>query len=209
MDALDQVAPAAAGLLDRVDGVLTHAGAPAGHRIWPLLRRLGTLPGAALHAVLSLRPAPPSFHGLLQEYADTRTAISMRGSWEGAGAEVFAAHQAALSGHLDGLTAKLSATEAYAEAVAGWVRESRVAVAHALVPLLGSAEAVTVLTEPVGPEPAVAAAEIAAEFLAAVDEAYDRLETLMGEWALELAELPYRPPDAGSPPIDMTTRIGL
>lgn len=209
MDALDQVAPVAAGLLDRVDGVLAHAGAPADHRIWPLLRRLGALPGAALSAVLSLRPAPPSFHGLIQEYADTRTAISVSGSWEGAGAEVFAAHQAALAGHLDGLTAKLSATEAYGEAVAGWVRDSRGAVARALVPLLGSAEAVTVLTEPVGPESAVAAAEIAAEVLAAVDGAYDQLEALMRDWEVELAELPYRPPEAGAPSIDLTTRIGL
>lgn len=209
MDALDQVAPAAAGLLDRVDGVLAHAGAPAGHRVWPLLRRLGALPGAALSAVLSQRPAPPSFRGLLEEYADARTAISVRGSWEGAGAEVFAAHQAALSGHIDGLTAKLAATEAYGEAVAGWARESRVALARALAPLLGSAEAVTVVTEPVGPDSAVAAAEIAAEVLTVVDEAYDRLEALMRDWEVELAELPYRPPDTGAPPLDLTTRIGL
>lgn len=209
MDALDQLAPAAAGLLDRVDGVLAHAGAPADHRIWPLLRRVGALPGAALTAVLSLRPARPSFHSLLEEYADARTAISVRGSWEGAGAEVFATHQAALSGHLDGLTAKLSATEAYGEAVAGWVRESRGAVAAALVPLLASAEAVTVSTAPVGPESAIAAAEIAAEVLAAVDEAYDRLEALMRDWEVDLAELPYQPPDAGAPSIGLTTRIGL
>ncbi|MCW6008526.1 hypothetical protein K1W54_28880, partial [Micromonospora sp. CPCC 205371] len=181
---------------------------PAAPRIWPLRPRAAALPGAGLTAAPSRRAAPPSFHSLLEEYADARTAISVRGSWEGAGAEVFAAHQAALSGHLDGLTAKLSATDAYAEAVAGWVRESRGAVAGALVPLLASAEAVTVSTEPVGPESAVAAAEIAAEMLAAVDEAYDRLEALMRDWEVDLTELPYQPPAVGAPPIDLTTRIG-
>ncbi|GAA4693352.1 hypothetical protein [Phytohabitans rumicis] len=213
MDALDQLAAASAGLLDRVDGILTEAGAPADHRIWALLRRLGAMPADAVGTVVALRPAPlaaagPPLRTLIQEYDEARAAIADGGSWEGAGAEVFAVHRSALSTHLGGLTARLAATQAYTEAVADWATQSRRSLARELAAVLGSTEAVTVTTEPVGPAAAVAAAEIGARLLGAVDAAYERVEALLSGWATELGELSYQAPDAGPTPFDLTTRIG-
>jgi hypothetical protein len=214
MDALDQLAGPAAGLLDRVDAVLAESGAPAEHRIWALLRRLGALPGAAVGTVRSLRAAPlaaagPPLHTLTGEYGAAGAAIAGGGSWEGAGAEVFAAHRAALSSHLAELSGRLSATEAYAEAVAGWVTQSRAALARELAGVMGSIEAVTLVTEPAGVAVAAAAAEIGARVLGAVDEAYERGEALLQRWAGELSELSYRAPRGGATPFDLTTRIPL
>lgn len=212
MDALDQLAGLAAGLLDRVDGVLAQAGAPEDHPIWPLLRRLGALPAAVVGTVAALRTAPlaaagPPLRSLAMEYDDARTAIADGGSWEGAGAEVFAAHRAALAAHLAGMTARLAATEAYAGAVADWIDQSRAALARELAAVLGSAEAVTVTTEPAGAPAAVAAADIGARVLAVVDEAYARADALLRTWAVELEELPYRAPDVSAASLDLTTRI--
>ncbi|MEJ3749739.1 hypothetical protein WEI85_41590 [Actinomycetes bacterium KLBMP 9797] len=211
MDALDQLAAPAAGLLDRVDAVLAAAGAPADHPVWPLLRRLGVLPSDALGTIMSLRPAPPAAVGPVREligaYEAARAAVSEGGSWEGAAAQVFAAHRGALSDHLVGLTGRTATLEAYGEAVADWVRQTRVELAGELATILRSAEAVTVVTEPGGPAAPAAAAGIAARVLDVVDEAYDRAESLMNQWAGELHELPYRPPDPGAPALDLTTRL--
>lgn len=214
MDALDQLAGPAAGLLDRVDAVLTKAGAPADHRIWALLRRLGALPGDAVGTVRSLRAAPlaaagPPLHTLAGEYDAAGAAIARGGSWEGAGAEVFAAHRAALSSHLVELSGRLSATEAYVEAVADWITRSRAALAQELAAVMGSIEAVTLVTEPAGVAVATAAAEIGARVLGTVDEAYERGEALLRRWSAELSEVPYRAPEGGATPFDLTTRTRL
>jgi hypothetical protein len=211
MDALDQLAGSATALLDRVDSAIVASGAPGGHPIWPLLRRLGALPGAATSTIAGLRPAPlaaagPSLHSLIEVYEQRGETIADSGSWEGAGAEVFGAHRAALSAHLGEMAGKLAATEGFSTAVAEWIEESRAALARELAAVLGSREAVTVTVEPPGSPAAVAAAEIGARVLAAVDVAYERAEALLHRWAADLAELPYRPPDAGPVAFGPTTR---
>lgn len=211
MDALDQLAGSATALLDRVDTALARSGAPGGHPIWPLLRRLGALPGAATSTIAGLRPAPlaaagPSLRGLMQVYEERGETIADSGSWEGAGAEVFGAHRAALSAHLAEMSGKLAAIEGYSAAVAEWIEESRAGLARELAAVLGSREAVTVTVEPLGVPAAVAAADIGARVLGAVDVAYERAEALLHRWEPELAELPYRPPETGPVGFGPTTR---
>ncbi|MFC0526724.1 hypothetical protein [Phytohabitans kaempferiae] len=211
MDALDQLAGSATALLDRVDAALTTTGAPGGHPIWPLLRRLGALPGAATSTIAGLRPAPlaaagPSLRSLIQMYEQRSETIADSGSWEGAGAEVFAAHRAALSAHLGEMAGKVAATEGYSAAVAEWIEESRDGLARELAAVLGSREAVTVTVDPIGVPAAVAAAEIGARVLEAVDAACERAEALLRRWSGDLAELPYQPPDTGPVAFGRTTR---
>jgi len=80
MDLLDRVTGPAADLLARVDDGLLAEGAPAGHPIWPLLRRAGALPGDA--QLLTLRTA------LEDSAADVRwnaaVALARKGNGEGA-----------------------------------------------------------------------------------------------------------------------------
>jgi hypothetical protein len=161
MDPLDHLAGPAADLLSRVDQSLAIAGAPDGHPIWPLLRRLRTLPGAAVEAVAALRPAPfadagHAVRGLLPEYDDAAAALAGGGSWAGAGADAYAAQRAALEAHLTGgpesLSGRLDATAGYADALADWVDHSRDALARTLGEVLTSAEAVAMVTAaPGGP----------------------------------------------------------
>jgi len=211
MDALDHLAGPATALLDRVDSALVASGAPGGHPIWPLLRRLGALPGAATSTIAGLRPAPlaaagPSLHSIIEVYEERGAAIADSGSWEGAGAEVFGQHQAALSAHVGEMAGKLASTEGYSAAVAEWIEESRAGLARELAAVLGSREAVTITVEPTGVPVAVAAAEIGARVLGAVDVAYERAELLLRRWETELAELPYRSPDDGPIAFGSTTR---
>ncbi|MDG4790463.1 hypothetical protein O7626_31880 [Micromonospora sp. WMMD1102] len=208
MDVLDQLAEPAVALTGRVDDLLAAAGAPDGHRIWPLLRRLRVLPGDAVRAVLELRPEALAGAGevgaeLRRAYHETGAVLADGGSWQGPTAEVYAAHRSGLAEHVTGLTGRVDAMTGYAEAVAGWIEETRYALARTLADVLGSAEAVAVLTtppraagvEPGGLPPGPAAAEIGARILGTVDEAYDRAEALPRRWAAELDLLDHRPPD--------------
>jgi hypothetical protein len=107
MDALDLLAEPARELLDLVDATLGRVGAPDDHPVWPLLRRLGALPGAAIGVITELRPAPlaaigPSLRTLAAEYGQLSTAVPSELGWQGAAAEAFAAQWAALSAHLGG-----------------------------------------------------------------------------------------------------------
>jgi hypothetical protein len=178
MDALDQVAVPARELLRRVDATLGRVGAPDDHPVWPLLRRLGVLPGAALGVITELRPAPlatigPSLRALAKEYGEVSVIIPDESSWQGAAAEAFTAQWAALAAHMaggtggpsagggaasrggapggssgDDLAARLSATAGYIEAVASWVNRMRLALADTLADALASAEAVAIVTGP-------------------------------------------------------------
>ncbi|MFY1688441.1 hypothetical protein [Plantactinospora sp. WMMB782] len=223
MDVLDQLAEPAVALTGRVDDLLAAAGAPDGHRIWPLLRRLRVLPGDAVRAVLELRSEALAGAGevggeLRRAYHETGAVLADGGSWQGPAAEVYAAHRSGLAEHVTGLTGRVDATTGYAEAVAGWIDETRYALARTLADVLGSAEAVAVLTAPPyaagvepgglpsagGVPPGPAAAEIGARILATVDEAYDRAEALPRRWAAELdlldhrlADIPTVRPDGG------------
>jgi hypothetical protein len=218
MDALDRLADPAADLLTRVDTVLGRAGAPADHPIWAPLRRLGVLPGAAVGTVAALRPAPlaasgPRLAALAREYDETAAAIPPPSGWEGAAAEAYGARQQAEAAHLaggaDSLAGRLTATAAYAEALADWATAARLSVARTLAQVLPSAEAATLVTagglgdgdRAARPAPVVlAAAEIGARVLETVAEAYDRAEALLDEGSRVAAEVPYRPAGEASGP---------
>ncbi|HZN16793.1 MAG TPA: hypothetical protein VFB84_01120 [Micromonosporaceae bacterium] len=107
MDALEQLAPTAAELLVRVDATLAGCGAPPGHRVWPLLRRVGALPGEAVAALAELPTGPlaaaaePLRH-LAGEYAQECMAVPGELAWRGAGAESFGRWWSLLSTHLAG-----------------------------------------------------------------------------------------------------------
>ncbi|GAA3759934.1 hypothetical protein GCM10022225_51800 [Plantactinospora mayteni] len=151
MDVLDQLAEPAVALSGRVDDVLAAAGAPDRHRIWPLLRRVRVLPGDAVRAVLGLRPgalagAAEVSAELRRTYHEVGAVLADGGSWQGPAAEAYAAHRSGVAGHLTDLAGRAEATAAYAEAVAGWIADTRYALARTLADVLGSAEAVAVVT---------------------------------------------------------------
>jgi hypothetical protein len=213
-DVLDRVGGAAADLLTRVDRAVGVAGAPPGHPVWPLLRRLGALPGDVVGAVAALRPGPLAGAGsalgpLVDGYAETGRVAARGGAWSGAAADRFAATAGALATHLagtgtadrPGLAGRAHATAAFAEEVVAWMGETRYAVAVSVAAALGSAEALTLRTA-AGPSPqtALAAADIAARVLGTVSEAYDRAEELCGRWAADLAEEDFRPAEDGDGP---------
>src|SRR5256885_352929 len=71
MDLLDRVYPVARELLDRVDATLLAGGAPADHPIWPLLRRLGALPGEVVAHLAGGAPGGLTETGdTLRQHAD-------------------------------------------------------------------------------------------------------------------------------------------
>ncbi len=212
MDALDRLAEPGLDLLRRVDTLLA-AGAPEGHRVWPLLRRMQVLPGDALRSFLDLRPAPLAGAGHavrrhIQGYDHACAALTDPLLWSGSAAAAYGQSRAMLLRHLDegpeSLVGRLEATAGYADALAHWVEDSRLAVARALADVIGSAEAVAVIAAtsltreqshsgPSSPGNA-GAAEIAARVLAVLCVAYDGAETLLRQWGPSLAESPLRPP---------------
>lgn len=152
MDALDRIVVPAQDLLERVDSALLSGGAPAGHPVWPLLRRVGALPSDAVAAISALEPAPlrataERLREAADGYARPHADIDQQEQWSGPAAEVFTAHWRDLSVFLSasgelGLAGRLQATAAYYDEVADWMTESRLALAEALATVLGSAEAV-------------------------------------------------------------------
>lgn len=227
MDALDRLAAPGGDLLGRVDHLLATVGAPADHRVWPLLRRLRALPGEAAAAIVALRPDPFTAAGtevreLLADYTAIRTGLSGDVAWEGVAGSAFDAHRKALVAYLDegpeSMRGRLVTTAEYADAVAGWVVETRLALARTLAEVLGSAEAALVVTASVPsvvtapPMPAdrpaeTAAAEIGARVLATVATAYDGAEALLARWRPAVAELLCRPPAEDFVALDAGLRI--
>lgn len=228
MDPLNQLTGPATDLLDRVDRVLAAAGAPDGHPIWSLLRRLRVLPGDAARAVCALRAAPlvaaaDAARQLLAAYDEACVALAAPVSWQGPAAEAFAGYRDGLTTYLAGdgetLIGRAAATASYADALAEWVTDARLALARTLADVLASAEAVAVVTATTGGAgpihagadtggvPVVlAAAEIGARVLGTIAEAYHHATVLSGRWAPELAALAYRVPEAPAHPLD-TGRI--
>lgn len=225
MDALDRLAEPGLDLLRRVDTLLA-AGAPEGHQVWPLLRRMQVLPGEALRHFIDLRPGPLAAAGQavrrhVHGYDRACAALTDPVLWSGPAAAAYGQTRTALLRHLDegpeSLVGRLEATAGYADALADWVEGSRLAVARALAEAIGSAEAVTVVTAtsvtrvashsgPSSPGGA-AAAEIAARLLAVLCVAYDGAETLLRQWGPSLAESVLRAPAAHSRPgVDESSR---
>lgn len=235
MDPLDRLAGPATDLLGRVDELLTNGGAPADHRIWPLLRRLRTLPGDAVASVAALQAAPLAAAGaavraLIPGYDEAGSLVNRAVAWEGAAASAFTTHRDSLAAHLGGeagrdgepgngpignsesLAGRLAQTAGYADAVAGWIDRTRLDLARTLAEALGCAEAVVVVAERVA-EPTTtggrAAADIGARVLATVAAAYDEAESLPQRWATAQDELVYGPPTGADSGPNGTTRVAL
>ncbi|SBT54054.1 hypothetical protein [Micromonospora narathiwatensis] len=220
MDALDRLAEPGLDLLARVDTLLA-AGAPEGHRLWPLLRRMQVLPGAAVREFLDLHPAPLADAGhavrrLTRGYDDACTLLADPVAWSGPAASAYDEARTTLLRHLDegpeSLVGRLESTAGYADALADWVEGSRLALARALADVLRSAEAVTVCAATAAGRDdragALAAAEIATRVLAVLGVAYDGAETLLRQWAPSLAETTWRDRPAGVRAANSTMRIG-
>ncbi|KXK59593.1 hypothetical protein AWW66_23460 [Micromonospora rosaria] len=226
MDALDRLAEPGLDLLRRVDTLLA-AGAPEGHPVWPLLRRLQVLPGEAVRGFLDLHPAPLTTAGhavrrLVRGYDQASATLTDPVAWSGPAASAYGQSRAALLRHLDegpdSLVGRLESTAGYADALADWVDGSRAALARTLAEVLGSTEAVAVVaaTSPQAAERepgsgrvgAAEAAEIARRVLAVLSVAYDGAETLLREWSPSLGPAPWRPPVERPVRHDTPTRLG-
>jgi hypothetical protein len=201
-DALDHLATAAAPLLHRVDVALAEAGAPGDDPLWPLLRRVRALPSAAVAAVVAWRPAPLEAGGaplrmLAHRCREALDPVPREVAWEGASAEAYAMRWSSLNAHVSGpdsdsVAERLEQTAAYLGETAEWISRSRLAVAHGVADVLGSAEAVALVTglEPAGP----AAARIAEHVLAPVAMAWEEGQRLWERWRGRLDESLYRTP---------------
>jgi hypothetical protein len=224
MDPLDRLAEPGLDLLRRVDTLLA-AGAPEGHRVWPLLRRMQVLPREAVRSFLDLHPAPLAGAGrsvrrLVRGYDEVSATLTDPVLWSGAAATAYGEARRALQHHLEegpeSLVGRLESTAGYADALADWVEGSRHALARALADVLRSTEAVAVVAATSVPlarsarraSAGVEAAEIAARVLAVLCVAYDGAETLLRQWGPSLAESRWRAPVAGPPRYDAPTRVG-
>jgi ABC-type transporter Mla subunit MlaD len=157
MDLLDQIHPASRDLLDRVDATLLAAGAPDDHRIWPLLRRVGALPGEVTGQLAATTPEGLAAAAVpLRERADGYQAsvasVPAVAAWRGPAAEGFAAQWSTLSGHLAGddetMAGRLRDTVRFLDDVTGWLTRARRELAGALAECLGSAQAAVVRALP-------------------------------------------------------------
>jgi hypothetical protein len=217
MDILDRVAVSGRDLLSRVDSILAAGGAPADHPVWPLLRRVGALPGDVLEAFCALVPeqvtaAGAAVRGRAEAYVDERADLAAAvaaTTWEGDSAAAFGQRWAALGSHLGsevapdapGLAGRLAATASYLDDVAGWMRSARRDLATEVATALGSLEAVRVRATGIdparsGPTAATAgpaAATIGAVVLAVADRQAGAAEEVIERWAGRLTDLPYRP----------------
>ncbi|WP_027645096.1 hypothetical protein [Salinispora oceanensis] len=230
MDPLERLAEPGLDLLRRVDTLLA-TGAPEGHPVWPLLRRMQVLPGAAVRSFLELpavafSDAGRSVRQLVRGYDEVSAALTEPVLWSGTAATAFGEYRAALLSHLDegpeSLVGRLESTAGYADALADWIERSRRTLARTLAAVLGSAEAVAVVAATSAPpaasaqlavsvpQPAaeVEAAEIAARVLAVLSAAYDGAETLLRQWGPSLAESPWRAPAIGTSRYDTPTHVG-
>jgi hypothetical protein len=218
MEPLDELSPPAADLLARVDDLLGRVGAPEQHPVWPLLRRVRVLPGEAVAGVAALRPAPLAATGaavrtLAGGYADASATLARAtGGWEGPAAEAYAAHRGDLRARVDVAGQRLVAVAERVDAAASWVYAARQRLSVALAEVLGSAEAVAVVRGDA--DAPVAAADIAARVLGAVDELAADADRLgfdeRGALPVRRRRPPPVPPSVPPPvPPDATTRVDL
>ncbi|GAA0709951.1 hypothetical protein Drose_02770 [Dactylosporangium roseum] len=157
MDALERLSGVGGDLLRHVDAALAEDGAPADDPIWPLLRRVGALPGDALDFALrldapALRIAAEELRAIADRFAHERDRLAAdvgRSAWEGTGAEAFAAVWRSLSDHIGPgpdpatICGRLLATVSYVDGLAGWAVHLREEMAEAVARAVSSAEAVT------------------------------------------------------------------
>jgi hypothetical protein len=219
MDALARLAPVAQPLLRDVDNALATLGAPGQHRVWGLLRRMGTTPAGAVTFFVDIDPYRLHAAGeTLRDWAMAYEGATVPATvpWEGSAAQFYAASAAALSRHLHGdadesMAGRLRADASYVDSVADWVQQSRAQVARMVARVLTSSQAVTVRSVPSlgrglaevmrndglggGLARAVeAAADIGAAILGVAEDAVVAGRDLHLTAAPLLAELSYRPP---------------
>ncbi|MEV6631382.1 hypothetical protein AB0M54_11590 [Actinoplanes sp. NPDC051470] len=194
-DRLDAVLETAAPLLKRVGEVLAAVGAPAGHEVWPALRRVRLLPWDAVQAVAALRPddladAGPELRLHARDYAGIAESLPPPGIWAGEAADAYEASRRRLAGHLSGddagLDERLATTAALADDLAAWMSRARSDLASTLAGILTSAEALSLAArahsttiDPAAAGEAEAAARVAVMVLDAVAETYDAAADLM------------------------------
>jgi uncharacterized protein YukE len=199
MDTLDEAVAAAAPLLRRVDELLSGVGAPPEHAVWAQVRRVRLLPGDAVHAIAALRAADlagasPELRADARAYADIASALPPPGTWTGDAAEAYedARRRAVehLSGGPESLDERLEATADLADALVGWIIQSRSDVAAALAEVLSSGEAVALSTDsaadPAAVREGLAAADVAERILRTIADCYDLAADLL-DHSVELA----------------------
>lgn len=196
-DRLDAVVQTAAPLLKRVDEVLSAAGAPPDHAVWPSLRRVRLLPWDAVQAVAALRPA--DLTGAAEDLrADAATCVEVADSlprppgegWSGSAADAYDSARVRATAHLNGeddsLHGRLTATAELADGLVAWMSQARAGLAMTLAEILVSAEALALSRDAIDPtaaDAADAAAQVAARVLEAVAGAYDEATDLMATTA--------------------------
>jgi hypothetical protein len=203
MDAFDHVVATAAPMLRRVDELLAGVGAPPEHAVWSQVRRVRLLPGDAVRAIAGLRAtdladASPELRADARAYADIAAALPPPGTWTGEAAEAYddARRRAAdrLSGGAESLDERLEATADLADALVGWITESRAAVAATLAEALSSAEALSLSADepadPAAARQALAAAAVAERVLRTIADSYDHAADLLDSSVGQATALP-------------------
>jgi hypothetical protein len=208
MDLLDRVEAPGRDLIRRVDDVLLVAGAPADHPIWTLLGQLNALPGDMFEAFCALRPEPLATAGATvrrqaescaDERADLDSAVAAT-QWTGSAADEFAARWQAHGERIGDrpdpeaatIAGRLAATAGYADEVATWIRDARLAIARTTAEALGSLDAVRLRAGTPDAPAVAAAATIGAMLLESASRQVVRAETLHERWAGVLSDLPMR-----------------
>jgi hypothetical protein len=192
MDTLDQVIDTAGPLLRRVDELLSGVGAPPDHEIWAEMRRVRLLPGDAARAVAALRAvdleeAAPELRADARGYAGIAEALPPAGTWTGDAADAYDAARRRTADHLSGgpdsLDERLEATADLADALIGWIGQSRADLARTLAQVLGSAEALSLsfdsAVDPAAAGEVMAAADVGRRILGTVGEAYELAADLL------------------------------
>src|SRR5690349_18911658 len=192
MDTLDQVIDTAGPLLRRVDEMLSGVGAPPDHRIWAEMRRVRLLPGDAAQAVAALRAgelaeAAPELRADARGYAGIAETLPPPGAWTGDAANAYDAARRRTADHLSGspdsLDERLEATADLADALIGWIGQARADLARTLGQVLGSAQALSLFSDPAIDPAAVgeimAAADVGWRILQTVAESYELASDLL------------------------------
>jgi hypothetical protein len=226
MDALSRLAPAARGLLGRVDAALATLGAPADHPVWARLREVAATPADAVEHfagldLAAIGTAGDELRAAADGYAAHRLPVDV--AWASTAGEAYSVRAAALARHLtdggpDGLAGRLRATASYAEDVAEWGQRWRDELARTLAEVLTSAQAATLgagevsvlarVSGRVSDAAVRAAADIGAHVLGTVAAALAEGRICLDRWAPALAELPFRAPETSGPDrTDGTIRV--
>jgi hypothetical protein len=152
------------------------------------------LPWDAVQTVAALRPhalaeAAPELRADARTCTDIAESLPAPGGWTGDAADAYDGARRRAAEHLSGgpqsLDERLEATADVAEALAGWMHQTRGDLATTLAEVLSSAEGLSLTSDgavdPAAAREAAAAAEVAVRVLTTVADSYDAaLELLHG-----------------------------